>query len=41
MSATRGSAAEYLLEIIEAWGEEFRRADLTFVLPLPPPLDEK
>ncbi|KAL3095471.1 hypothetical protein niasHT_026900 [Heterodera trifolii] len=38
MSMTRGTAAQYLLELIEFWSEYFHRAGLEFILPLTPPL---
>ncbi|KAH7713093.1 Protein C44C1.2 [Aphelenchoides avenae] len=38
MSMTRGQAGEYLLEMVEAWGKQFRRAGLEFFLPMSPPL---
>ncbi|KAL3103622.1 hypothetical protein niasHT_026816 [Heterodera trifolii] len=38
MSMTRGTAAQYLLELIEFWSEHFHRAGLEFILPLTPPL---
>ena len=39
MSMTRGSAAEFLLEIIELWTEQCHSAGLEFIIPLTPPLD--
>lgn len=39
MSMTRGSAVEYLLEIIESWSKEFHKAGLEFILPMMPALD--
>uniref|UniRef100_A0A183BN29 Chitinase domain-containing protein 1 n=1 Tax=Globodera pallida TaxID=36090 RepID=A0A183BN29_GLOPA len=38
MSTTRGAAAEYLLELVEFWSEQFHKAGLQFILPLTPPL---
>ncbi|KAL3072992.1 hypothetical protein niasHS_017966 [Heterodera schachtii] len=38
MSMTRGTAAQYLLELVEFWSEHFHRAGLEFILPLTPPL---
>lgn len=40
MAMTRGSAAEYLLELVEFWANEFHKAGLIIILPLSPPLDE-
>uniref|UniRef100_A0A915MV18 Chitinase domain-containing protein 1 n=1 Tax=Meloidogyne javanica TaxID=6303 RepID=A0A915MV18_MELJA len=39
MSMTRGSAVEYLLEIIESWSKEFHKVGLEFILPMMPALD--
>ncbi|KAI1723458.1 glycosyl hydrolases family 18 domain-containing protein [Ditylenchus destructor] len=40
MSMTRGTGAEYLIELIQAWSEEFQKNDLVFILPLSPPLNQ-
>uniref|UniRef100_A0A1I8BNW7 Chitinase domain-containing protein 1 n=1 Tax=Meloidogyne hapla TaxID=6305 RepID=A0A1I8BNW7_MELHA len=39
MSMTRGSAVDYLLEIVEFWSKEFHKAGLIFILPIMPALD--
>lgn len=40
MSMTRGTGAEYLMELVQAWSEEFKKNDLLFILPLSPPLNQ-
>ncbi|KAF7632584.1 hypothetical protein Mgra_00008031 [Meloidogyne graminicola] len=39
MTMTKGSASDYLLEIVEFWSKEFHKAGLLFILPIMPALD--